>query len=72
MLSFEEFKAEANRAAGSLKTRVTRAFNNDGNYVAVLKECEAFDRIKITGRASSDSLAFCHGDGHVLVFKVAR
>lgn len=71
-LSFEEFKAEANRIAGYLKTRVSRVFNNEGNYVAVLDECDAFDRTRITGRASSDCVTFCYGASHTRVFKVAR
>lgn len=72
MLTFEEFVLEVNRIAGYLKTRVSRVFNNEGNYVAVLDECEAFDRTRITGRASSDCVTFCYGANHTRVFKVAR
>ena len=70
MLSFEEFKAEANRIAGYLKTRVSRVFDNEGNYVALLDECDAFDRIRLTGRASSRALAFNRGDGHTIMIEV--
>ena len=71
-MSFKDFTAEVNRIADYLNTEVTRVFNNDGNYVAHLKECAAFDRTKVTGRASSDSVTFCYGAGHTRVFKVAR
>lgn len=70
-MTFETFKEEANRIADFLKTEVTRVFNNEGNYVALLKECDAFDRTKVTGRAHSRCVTFCYGDGHTRVFEVA-
>lgn len=69
-MTFEEFKAKANCIAGYLKTKVTRVFNDEGNYVALLKECDAFDRTRVTGRASSKCVTFCYGDGHTRVFEV--
>lgn len=69
-MDFEKFVSEVNRIAGYLKTRVSRVFNNEGNYVALLDECDAFDRIRITGRASSKALAFNRGDGHITMIEV--
>lgn len=69
-MDFEKFVSEANRIAGYLKTRVSRVFNNEGNYVALLDECDAFDRIRITGRTSSKALAFNRGDGHTIMIEV--
>ena len=70
MLSFEEFKAEAQRVADYLKTRVSRVFNNEGNYVALIDECDAFDRLRMTGRVSSRKVTVNYGAGHQRVFEV--
>lgn len=69
-LSFEEFKEEAQRVAGYLKTRVSRVFNNEGNYVALIDECDAFDRTKLTGRVSSRKVTFRCGADHQWVYEV--
>ncbi len=57
MLSFEKFVEVANHMAGYLHTKVSRVFNDEGNYKAVFKECDAFDRLSMTGRASSKTVA---------------
>lgn len=70
-MTFLEFKNEVDRIAGYLKTKA-RAFNNDGNYVAILNECDAFDRLRVTGRVSSRSVTFHYGAGHTRTYEVAR
>lgn len=71
-LSFEDFQKVVNHVAGYLKTRVSRVFDNDGNYVAFIDECDAFDRTMVTGRASADYVTFCYGAGHKRVFNVGN
>lgn len=68
-LSFEDFQKVVNHVAGYLKTRA-RVFNNEGNYIALIDECDAFDRTMVTGRASADYVTFCYGAGHKRVFGV--
>ena len=70
MLSFEEFKQQASRMADSLHTTISRVFNDRGNYTAYLNECEAFDRLKITGRKHARSITVNYGAGHTRVFPV--
>lgn len=63
-MTFQEFQKKANRFAEYLGTKVTRVFESDGNYKALLKECDAFDRMSVTGTASSQVPYFHYGDGH--------
>ena len=71
-MSFEQFQKVVNHVAGYLKTEVSRVFDDEGNYKALLKECDAFDRTMVTGRASADYVTFCYGAGHKQVFKIAN
>ena len=70
MLSFQEFKAEAKRLAGFLRTTISRVSQSDGNYIACFAECDAFDRLNMTGRVSSRKVAVNYGDGHTMIFEV--
>ncbi len=66
-MNFQEFEKKVNSIAAYLKTRVSRVYDNEGNYIAYLDECDAFDRINITGRVSSGALALNRGDGHTIM-----
>lgn len=70
MLSFQEFKAVAKHMAGYLHTTISRVFESDGNYTAHFNECDAFDRLNMTGRVSTRKVTVNYGDGHTMVFEV--
>lgn len=69
-MTFQEFKEKVNHLANYLGTKVTRVFESEGNYKALLKECDAFDRLNVTGRASSRTIAINYGDGHTRCFTI--
>ena len=70
MLGYKEFKREVERIADYLNTTITGVSASCGNYTARLAECDAFDRVEITGRQHSRVIAFKYGDDHVRSFEV--
>ena len=69
MMTFEEFCRKVYHIANYLHTTV-RVFESDGDYKALVGECDAFDRLCVTGRVSTRTITWNCGAGHTRCFTI--